>query len=48
MMLHDCGGYIPKNCQQNVDQEVSSTSSLEEYTKRWENDGKNDLADVAE
>lgn len=38
---------ITKNCQQNVDQEVSTTSALEEDTKRWEDDGENDLADIA-
>jgi len=38
---------VTKDCQQNVDEEISTAPSLKEDTKRWENDGKNDLADVA-
>lgn len=38
---------ITKNCQQDVDQKVSTASALEEDTKRREDDGKNDLADIA-
>lgn len=38
---------ISENCQENVDEEISTASSLKEDTKRWENDGKNDLADIA-
>ncbi|QSZ33110.1 hypothetical protein DSL72_002695 [Monilinia vaccinii-corymbosi] len=30
-----------------VDEEISTASSLEEYTNGWENNGKNDLADIA-
>ena len=30
-----------------VDQEVSTASALKEDTKRWEDDGENDLADIA-
>ena len=41
------GYLLSKNCQQNVDQEVSTTSALKEDTKRWEDDGENDLADIA-
>jgi len=40
-------GNITKDCQQDVDQEVSTTSALEEYTKRWQDDGENNLANVA-
>jgi len=40
-------GNVTKDCQQDVDEEVSTTSALEEDTKRWEDDGENDLADVA-
>lgn len=36
-----------QDCQQNVDQEVSTTSALKEDTKRWEDDGEDDLADIA-
>jgi len=38
---------ITQDCQQDVDQKISSTSALEEDTKRGEEDGKNDLADIA-
>jgi hypothetical protein len=38
---------LSKNCQEDVDQEVSTTSALKEDTKRWEDDGENDLADIA-
>jgi hypothetical protein len=38
---------ITKNCQQDVDEEISTTSSLKEDTERWENDSKNDLANIA-
>ena len=31
---------------QDVDQKISTTSSLKEYSKRWEHDGANDLDDV--
>lgn len=30
-----------------VDEEIGTASSLKEYTHGWENDGKNDLADIA-
>lgn len=40
-------GNVTKNCQQDVDQQVSPASALEEDTKRWEEDSKNDLADIA-
>ncbi|RDW82187.1 hypothetical protein BP6252_03299 [Coleophoma cylindrospora] len=39
---------VTQDGQQNVDQEISSASALEEDTKRWEDDGKNDLANIAE
>jgi len=38
---------ITKNRQQDVDEEIGTAASLKEDTKRWEDDGKNDLADVA-
>ena len=40
-------GNITQTCQQDVDQDIAPTSSLEEDTKRWEDDGKNDLADIS-
>lgn len=38
---------VTQNCEQDVDQQISTTSTLEEYTKRRQDDGKNDLADIA-
>lgn len=38
---------VTQNGQQNVDEEVGTKASLEEDAERRENDGKNDLADVA-
>ena len=38
---------LAQDCQQNVDQEVRTTSALKEDAERWEDDGKNDLADIA-
>lgn len=40
-------GNVSKNRQQDVDQEIRTASTLEEDTKRWQDDGKNDLEDVA-
>jgi hypothetical protein len=40
-------GNITQNCQQDVDQKVSTASALKEDTKRREEDSKNDLADIA-
>jgi hypothetical protein len=38
---------LSKDRQADVDQEISTASALEEDTERWQNDGKNDLADIA-
>lgn len=38
---------LPKDCQQNVDEEICAAATLKEDTERWEDDGENDLADVA-
>ena len=38
---------VAKNRQQDVDQEISTASALEEDTERRKDDGKNDLADIA-
>lgn len=35
------------NCQQDVDQEVGTTTSLKEDSKRRKHDGEDDLADVS-
>jgi hypothetical protein len=37
-----------QDCEQDVDQEVGTAASLEEDTNRGQEDGKNDLADIAE
>jgi hypothetical protein len=39
--------HVAENRKQGVDEEVGMATSLKENTKRRENDGKNDLADVA-
>lgn len=38
---------VTENCQQDVDEEISIATSLEEDTHRWDEDGKDDLDDVA-
>lgn len=38
---------VTKDGQQDVDEEVGSAAALEEDTDRWEDDGKEDLANVA-
>lgn len=38
---------IPQDGKQNIDQEISPTSALKEDTKRREDDGEDDLADIA-
>lgn len=37
---------VTQNCQQDVDPEINSTSSLQEDTKWWDEDGKEDLDDI--
>ena len=39
---------VTKDSQQNVDEEVGAAATLEEDTEWWEDDGENDLADIAE
>lgn len=39
---------VTEDSQQNVDEEVGAATTFEEYTEWWEDDGKNDLADIAE
>jgi len=38
---------VTQNGQQDVDEEISVAAALEEDTQRWEDDGEEDLADVA-
>jgi hypothetical protein len=40
-------GSLPKDGEQNVDEEVAAAATLKEDTERREDDGKDDLADVA-
>ena len=39
---------VTEDGQQDVDEEVGAAATLKEDTERWEDDGENDLADVAE
>jgi hypothetical protein len=43
----DDAGDITEDGEQDVDQKIATAATLEEDTKRWEDDGKDDLADVA-
>ncbi len=38
---------VAQDRQEDVDEEIGIATALEEYTKRWEDDGENDLADIA-
>ena len=38
---------VAQDCQEDVDEEISIATALEEDTKRWKDDGENDLADIA-
>jgi hypothetical protein len=38
---------VTENSQQDVDEEISIAAALEEDAQRWENDGEQDLANVA-
>lgn len=42
----DNTGDVTQDGQQDVDQEISTTSALQEDTQRRQEDGENDLADV--
>ena len=37
---------VTKDCEQDVNEQVAATATLEEYTKRWEENGDDDFADV--
>lgn len=44
--MNDAGN-VTEDGEQNVDQEITTASALEEYTQRRQEDGEDDLADVA-
>lgn len=37
---------VAQDCQEDVDEEIGIATALEEDTKRWEDNGENDLADI--
>ena len=41
------GVVLTQDGQQDVDEQIATASSLKEDTERWEDDGDDDLADVA-
>jgi len=41
-------GNVAKDGEEDVDQEIRAAATLEENTERREDDGKDDLADVAD
>lgn len=43
----DDTGDITQDGEQDVDEQISTTPALEENTQRWQEDGKDDLANVA-
>jgi len=43
----DDTGDVTQNCEEDVDAEIAAAALLEEDTKRREEDGEEDLADVA-
>lgn len=43
----DDTGNVTQDGQQDVDEEVGIATALKEDTQRWENNGKDDLADIA-
>ena len=38
---------VAQDRQENVDEEIGIATAFEEDTKRWEDDGEDDLADIA-
>ena len=38
---------VTQNCEEDVDQEIRIAAALKEDTKRWEDDGEDDFADIA-
>ena len=43
----DDAGNVAQDCEQDVDEQVRAASALEEDTERWEDDGEDDLDDIA-
>lgn len=43
----DDAGDVTQDGEQDVDEQVSTAAALEEHTQRWQEDGKDDLADIA-
>ena len=43
--MNDAGD-VPQYRQEDINEEVRIAAALKEDTKRWEDDGKDDLADV--
>lgn len=43
----DDTGQVTQDGEQNVDEQISTASSLQENTQRGQDDGEDDLADVA-
>lgn len=43
----DDTGDITQDGEKDVDEEVTSTSTFEENTQRWEDDGNDDFADIS-
>jgi hypothetical protein len=37
---------VTEDCEEDVNQQIAAASALEEHTQRWEDDGKDDFADV--
>lgn len=38
---------VPQYCKEDVDQQIRAATTLEEDAERWEDNGKDDLANVA-
>ncbi len=43
----DDTGNVTQNCEEDVDEEISVATSLEEDTDGWKENGEDDLNDVA-
>lgn len=43
----DDSGNVTQDGEEDVDEEIGAAATLEEDTERWEEDGEDDLADVA-
>lgn len=38
---------VTQDGEQDVDEQISTAAALEKHTQRWQEDGKDDLADIA-